>query len=85
MSRARVAIDTAVLASSVRVDTGVEPDIGAVVIRNYRVSRVPEELGPRARRFILRRLSVGDIGQVLEPVRRIACGAPAAKLSIFWN
>ena len=72
----RVAVDTAVLASPVRVYTGVETDVGAVVVRDYGPRRVLIKNGLRG--YAFRYLLFGRLElDLLEPVGRVLSRAPA--------
>ena len=79
-----VTVDAAVLATTVRVERGVEADVRAVVMREDGLCRVGEQLRQRAREFPARlfqcrvqRVAVGLVAQLGEPTVGIALGTPA--------
>lgn len=75
----RVAVYTAVLASPVRVYTGVETDVGAVVVCDYGPRRILIKNGLRG--YAFRYLLFGRLElYLLEPVSRVLSRAPA-----FYN
>ena len=72
----RVAVNTAVLASPVRVYTGVEADVGAVVVGDDRPRRILIKNGLRG--YAFRYLLFGRLElDLLEPVSRVLGRAPA--------
>jgi hypothetical protein len=82
-SIARKAVDTSMLASSVRIDPRVETDVRAVVSRDHRLRAIAEVLRLRRRQLeVAGVLEVGEIRLDVEPletVRRIPRGAAAAR------
>ncbi len=76
MRRPRVAVDAAVLASPVRVYTGVETDVRAVVVGDYGPRRILIKNGLRGYAFGYLFLCGLEL-YFLEPVCRVLGRAPA--------
>ena len=71
MKRAGVAVNTAVLATAIRIDAGFETDVGAVIVRDDCAGPVAQELCPRKRVFLRIPIGIGFDVNFLEAIRRI--------------
>ena len=71
MRRTRVAIDAPVLATAIWIDTGLETDVRAVVVRNDCLRVISEKLRSEQRLILFRPFRIRFNVDFLEPVRRI--------------
>jgi hypothetical protein len=74
-----------VLAAPIRVDPGVEPDIGALVVGDDGLRGVLQEFG-FSRAFLLLGIEVfelGLVGEFFEPAGGIGLGASSARGGMF--
>ena len=71
MERARVAINAPVFAAAIRIDTGFEADIRAVIVVDDRIRMVFEKLRGWRRSVRILPVRVAFERDFLKPVRRI--------------
>src|SRR5207247_5573553 len=82
--RPRVAIDAAVLAAAIRIDTRLKPDVGTVVGSDDGTSIIAQELGGRAGSLLIGpAIGVAIVANQLEAIGRSRCGAPTANHVAF--
>src|SRR4051794_6818467 len=79
MGRPSETVDTAMLASAIRIDAGIEADVRAVVVGQDRSRRVAQKNRTRQRRrlVVILRILVVNVFDALEAVLRIPTGTAA--------